>query len=80
MGVCDGNFIWPLLCPTKDEAPLLIDPNRIKASEISFESFEAMVGVGDRAEGNPGSPLCDDFTRVDLIARIGNGLRTGEPA
>jgi hypothetical protein len=39
-----------------------------------------MVGVGDRAEGNPGSPLCDDFTRVDLIARIGNGLRTGEPA
>ncbi len=46
----------------------------------SFDGLKPMVGVGDRAEGNPGSPLCDDFTRVDLIARIGNGLRTGEPA
>ena len=42
MVIYDGDFVWPVICPLKDDAPLLVDANGVIPREISLECFQVI--------------------------------------
>ncbi len=44
MIVDDSHFIGAVFCPTKDDAPLLVNANRMKAFALTMKRFQLIPG------------------------------------
>jgi hypothetical protein len=44
MAIVEGHFRGAGVGPFQDEAPLIVDADRVEACEVSLESFEAVTG------------------------------------
>ncbi|MGA7393059.1 MAG: hypothetical protein WCC08_01490 [Terrimicrobiaceae bacterium] len=70
MVVPDSNAGRTLVRPTKDNSPLVIDPNRMPASPASFQGFEFIAGRYNQVSEPFGGIYRDQFTQSDA-ANIG---------
>ena len=80
MVVDDFNFFRSRVTPSEDETPLVVDPDRMKASQVAAKGFQTIAGryseIAERSgsiDGGSGVTMPRGVSRVRL-------RRTGGPS
>jgi len=72
MVIRDADFGRPLIGPTEDDAPLLVDPNGMKSGEVAFQCLEAIAGWNAQIVESSGPVHLNEFPQ----GNSGNGVET----
>lgn len=70
MVIDDPNLFGPLLCPAKDDTPLLIDPDGMEAVEFPLERFKPVPGWDCEIGKFPGPIHLNEFAKRNSGNRV----------
>lgn len=67
MVIYDGDFVWPVISPYEDDAPLLVNTYGVIPCEITFECFQTISRWHSKILPHTGPVHLDEFSQRNAL-------------